>query len=248
MNDMNSLDRLNVFFDENPRFALAFSGGTDSAFLMHAARKHGAEIRCYSVFSEFQPRFELSDVQRLDPDAEIIPAEVLCDAEIRANGPLRCYHCKKRVFTLIKSHAAADGFDMVCDGTNASDSYDDRPGMKALAELGIRSPLRECGLTKAEIRAYSAEEGLFTADKPSYSCLATRVPTGTEITAEALARIEDGEMYLFSLGFSDFRLRLRGDRFSLELLPEQLDPARSMLDTLKNRLGPLELDLRKKKL
>jgi uncharacterized protein len=119
--------------------------------------------------------------------------------------------------------------------------------MKALAELGIRSPLRECGLTKAEIRAYSAEEGLFTADKPSYSCLATRVPTGTEITAEALARIEDGEMYLFSLGFSDFRLRLRGDRFSLELLPEQLDPARSMLDTLKNRLGPLELDLRKKK-
>ncbi|MBP5167511.1 MAG: ATP-dependent sacrificial sulfur transferase LarE [Oscillospiraceae bacterium] len=240
---MNSLDDLKKFFDDNPRFALAFSGGTDSAFLMHAARKYGADIRCYSVFSEFQPQFELDDVLRLDPDAVIIRAEVLSDPKIRENSPLRCYHCKMRVFSLIKSRAEADGFDMVCDGTNASDSFDDRPGMKALAELGIRSPLRECGLTKAEIRAYSADEGLFTADKPSYSCLATRIPSGTAITAAALERIEDGETSLFGLGFSDFRLRLRGDHFSLELLPEQTEAARAIFDTLTARLGPLELTL-----
>ena len=116
--------------------------------------------------------------------------------------------------------------------------------MKALEELGVRSPLRECGLTKADIRSRSAAEGLFTASKPSYSCLATRIPTGTAVTEAALKRIEEGETYLFALGFSDFRLRLREDCFLLELLPDQLEPARTMLDKLEERLGPLKLALR----
>ena len=119
---------------------------------------------------------------------EVLPIDVLCHEKVTANPPDRCYHCKQQIFGKILEKAKADGFSLVLDGTNASDDAADRPGMRALAELKVRSPLRECGLTKAVIREKSMEAGLFTWDKPAYACLATRIPTGEVITAEKLER------------------------------------------------------------
>ena len=118
--------------------------------------------------------------------------------------------------------AQADGYTLLLDGTNASDDAGDRPGMQALRELSVRSPLRECGLTKAEIRRLSREAGLFTWDKPAYACLATRIPTGTPITAEDLIATENAEGLLFDMGFTDFRVRKAGDTAKLQVPEGQL--------------------------
>ena len=114
---------------------------------------------------------------------------------------------------------------MLLDGTNASDDAGDRPGMAALRELEVRSPLRECGVTKAQVRQLSRQAGLFTWDKPAYACLATRVPTGTAITAEMLARVEQAESALAALGFADFRVRLLDGCARLQLTEAQLPRA-----------------------
>ena len=106
-----------------------------------------------------------------------------------SNPPDRCYHCKRSLFTALLAAAKADGFPVVLDGSNASDDAGDRPGMRALRELEVRSPLRECGLTKSDVRRLAREAGLPVWDKPSYACLATRVPTGTAITREDLGRV-----------------------------------------------------------
>ncbi|MBR3580074.1 MAG: ATP-dependent sacrificial sulfur transferase LarE, partial [Lachnospiraceae bacterium] len=119
----------------------------------------------------------------------------------------RCYYCKQQIFGQIITKAKEDGYRIILDGTNASDDADDRPGMKALKELNVLSPLRMCGLTKAEIREKSKEAGLFTWDKPAYACLATRIPTGEEITKEKLEKIEQAEDFLLKEGFTDFRVR-----------------------------------------
>lgn len=134
--------------------------------------------------------------------------------------------------------AAADGFDLVIDGTNASDDAGDRPGMRALRELSVRSPLRECGLTKAEIRARSREAGLFTWDKPAYACLATRIPTGEVITAEKLAATETAEAELSGLGFSDFRVRLLDGCARIQVRPEQLTLVLERREEILQKLKP----------
>ena len=135
--------------------------------------------------------------------------------------------------------AAADGCTLVIDGTNASDEVSDRPGMRALQELSVRSPLRECGLTKSDVRERSKAAGLFTWSKPSYACLATRIPAGTAIAPEALAKIERGEDALFALGFTDFRIRLRGETALLQFNEAQLDGALTRRAELLERLSPL---------
>ncbi len=217
---------LSQFFQENCRVALAFSGGVDSAYLLYAAREAGAEVRAYYVRSPFQPAFELADARRLaaelGADLTELAVDVLADAAVAANGPDRCYHCKRRMFTAIVQRAAADGFPVVIDGTNASDDVSDRPGMRALAELAVRSPLRECGLTKERIRTLSREAGLFTWDKPAYACLATRIPTGEPVTAEKLAAVEAAEAAMAAMGFRDFRVRLEAGNARIQTRREQL--------------------------
>ena len=182
---------LQQFFKENPRVAIAFSGGVDSSYLLYAALRYGARVRAYYVNSAFQPRFELEDARRLAGDLHAdlreLQVDVLSSPIVTANPPDRCYHCKRVIFRTIAAAAAEDGFPVLLDGTNASDDAGDRPGMRALRELSVRSPLRECGLTKDEIRRLSREAGLFTWDKPAYACLATRIPTGQPITARDLA-------------------------------------------------------------
>lgn len=234
---------LKAFFQEHPRAAVAFSGGVDSAYLLYAAIRSGTAVRAYYVRTAFQPRFELEDARRLaaelGADMRVLPLDILrCDA-VTENPPDRCYHCKKRLFTAIRQAAEAEGFPLLLDGTNASDDVSDRPGMAALRELSVRSPLRECGLTKPEIRELSREAGLFTWDKPAYACLATRVPTGEPITAELLRRVETAEEALFRLGFSDFRVRLFHGAARVQLRAEQMPLALSRRREIDEALRPL---------
>ena len=199
------------FFARHPKAALGFSGGVDSSYLLWSAKQCGADVRPYFIKTAFQPAFELEDARRLcrDVGAEltILELDALADEAVAENPADRCYHCKQNLFGTLTQRARADGYCLLLDGTNASDDAGDRPGMRALRELEVRSPLRECGLTKAEIRARSKAAGLFTWDKPAYACLATRMPTGQRITAEALAKTEAAEGFLFSLGLTDFRVR-----------------------------------------
>lgn len=164
---------LQDFFKETSKAAIAFSGGVDSAYLLYAAHRCGADVRPYYVKSVFQPQFELEDAlrltQQLGMPLTVLGVDILSDETVRANPQNRCYFCKQRMFSRITAVAASGGYSVVLDGTNASDDASDRPGMRALSELEILSPLRLCGLTKAEIRRRSREAGLFTWDKPSYA-------------------------------------------------------------------------------
>ena len=202
------------YFEINNKVAIAFSGGVDSAYLLYAAAKAGAEVKAYYVRSAFQPEFEFEDAKRIADmigcRLMVIEADVLSDEKVASNPENRCYYCKQHIMSAITDAAAADGFDIICDGTNASDDADDRPGFKALGEYGIRSPLRECGLTKADIRKASREAGLPTWNKPAYACLATRIRTGEVITEEKLEITERAEGILYDMGFRDFRVRMRG--------------------------------------
>ena len=152
---------LNEFFAAHPEVAVAFSGGVDSAYLLYAAKRAAKRVKAYYACSAFQPQFELEDAKRLaaelDVQMQILPLDVLADAQVTANPKNRCYYCKKRIFGAITAQARHDGFTVLLDGTNASDDAGDRPGMKALEELSVLSPLRLCGLTKAQIRALSKE-------------------------------------------------------------------------------------------
>lgn len=242
---------LNEFFRHHPRAALAFSGGVDSAYLLYAAVKCGADIHAYYVNSAFQPRFELEDAKRLASQLgaamTVIDTDVLCRGEVDANPPDRCYHCKRIIFQTIMDRAAKDGYSTLMDGTNASDDAGDRPGMRALRELAVLSPLRECGLSKEEIRRRSKEAGLFTWNKPAYACLATRIPAGEAITKEKLERTEQAEDFLFSLGFTDFRVRSMGDAARLQVPAAQLEQLiyhrTGIVRELKKRYSSVLLDL-----
>ena len=232
---------LDMFFKEHPRVAVALSGGVDSAYLAWAAKNAGCDVRAYFVKSQFQPRFEAEDVSKLAKeygiDVTALDADILCHTEVTDNPPDRCYHCKKVIFGTIIDAAWRDGFELVADGTNASDDAGDRPGMRALRELGVRSPLRECGLTKADIRRRAADAGLFVWDKPSYACLATRTPTGEKITAEKLIRTENAENMLFELGFHDFRVRSIGDRAVIQVRSDDMDKIMSNRGIIMRELG-----------
>ena len=232
---------LERFFAENPRAAVAFSGGADSAYLLYAAVKAGANVKAYYVKTAFQPQFELEDAKKLAGELgtpmQVLPLDILCNQTVMANPPDRCYHCKKRIFSAIRAAAAQDGFSVLLDGTNASDDAGDRPGIRALKELSVRSPLREAGLTKAEIRRLSKEAGLFTHDKPAYACLATRISTGETITAEKLRRTEWAETYLAGLGLRDFRVRTMGNTAKLQVRASDLNLVVTHREQITAELG-----------
>lgn len=243
---------LQEFFEAHPKAALAFSGGVDSSYLLYAARQLGADVKAYYVKTAFQPEFEYQDALRLasqlGADIQVLTLDVLACPDVTVNPKNRCYFCKQHIFGNILRQAKADGYHTVLDGTNASDQVSDRPGMKALQEMKVLSPLRLTGLTKAEIRRLSREAGLFTWDKPSYACLATRIPAGTEITGANLARTEWAEDHLMSLGFRDLRVRQLGGDLALVQLPEaQMDTFMALRGeitrTLKTRYAGVLLDM-----
>lgn len=242
---------LREFFHENLKVAIAFSGGVDSAFLLYAAKHYAKEVKAYYVKSEFQPGFELEDAKRLagelNAELQVLNLEALDILGVRENPVNRCYYCKQGIFGVIWKAAKEDGFETLLDGTNASDDAGDRPGMQALKELSVRSPLRECGLTKDEIRRLSKEAGLFTWDKPAYACLATRIRTGELITKEKLAATEAAEEYLFSLGFRDFRVRMQKGVARIQLKEDQWERIvlyrEEILRELKKHYKSVTIDL-----
>ena len=191
------------------------------------AVKCGADVCAYYVKSAFQPQFELDDAlkmaRHLQVDMKVLEVDILSETLVTCNQADRCYHCKKIIFSVIEKAANKDGFTLLLDGTNASDDAGDRPGMRALNEMCVRSPLRECGLTKSEIRELSQKSGLFTWNKPAYACLATRISTGMEITSKKLIITETAENYLFSLGFTDFRVRMIGESAKIQISASQID-------------------------
>ncbi len=233
---------LKEFFSRYPHAALAFSGGVDSAYLLYAGIQYGCDIHAYYVKSAFQPRFELEDALRLVKELvaklTVLEPDVLSEPMIRQNPANRCYYCKKMIFLSIAEAAKQDGYELLIDGTNASDDADDRPGMRALKELSVRSPLRECGLTKEEIRRLSKEAGLFTWNKPAYACLATRIPTGTEITKEKLFITEHAEKLLSDMGFSDFRIRMSGNDAKIQLKEAQFETLMMHRKEILEKLRP----------
>ncbi len=239
------------FFHDNPNIAVAFSGGTDSSFLLYCAQKYGKACKAYYVKSAFQPEFEMIDAKKiaefLHVNMKIIHADILSDDNIAGNPRNRCYYCKKKIMSLIRNEAQKDGFDVIVDGTNISDSVEDRPGMKALSELNIMSPLRQCELTKEMIREKSKSAGLFTWEKSAYACLATRISTGEKITEEKLNAIEMAEKYLYSLGFRDFRVRISGDNAKIQItsdmFPLIIENRIQINRELKKYYGSVLLDL-----
>lgn len=235
--------RLETFFEAHPRIALAYSGGTDSAFLLHAARECGADVMPVFVMTPFCTDVEMEEARDL-ASAEgvrltVVNADTLSDPGIRANGPDRCYLCKRMIFSAVFDAAGAAGYGEVMDGTNASDPEDERPGMRALREMGVLSPLRECGIPKDEIRRMSREAGLPTWDRPTNSCLATRVETGTPLSHWILDLVEAAEEKVSDLGFTGFRVRTDGRTAMLQVTKSQYEDAESMWAEISRELRPM---------
>ena len=234
---------LEEFFHQYPEVAVAFSGGVDSAWLLHEAARYARWCTAYFVNTPFQPAFELADARetarQIGAELRVLELDILSAPEVGANPADRCYYCKMRIFSAIARAARKDGFTMLMDGTNASDSAADRPGMRALQELSVASPLRLAGLTKADVRRLSKEAGLFTWEKPAFACLATRIPTGVPLTPEALQITEAAEARLASLGFSDFRIRFLDGPARIQLKAEQLPRALERRTDILDILLPL---------
>lgn len=218
---------ISEFFDQNRKVAIAFSGGADSAYLLYEAVKSNVDLTAYYVKSQFQPEFEYKDALRLSEELavrlKVIEVDVLSCDSIVSNTALRCYECKKVIFSHILNEALADGYNIILDGTNASDDINDRPGMKALLEYKVLSPLRICGITKDQVRKRSKEAGIFTWNKPAYACLATRVKTNEPITNVYLNKIELLEGFLADIGFVNHRLRVSKNEALLEIRKKDLD-------------------------
>ena len=221
--------------------AVAFSGGVDSTFLLYIAKEAlGDKVLAITVNASATPDRDMEDVVDFLYDEgikhEIIKVDQLEIEGFKENNPDRCYVCKKALFTKIKEVAAEHGIETVIDGTNFDDSFGYRPGIKALKELGIESPLWELHMGKRTIRELSEFYGLETAYKPSSPCLATRIKTGEEITEEKLQMIEKAEDFLFEKGFSQVRVRMIGRSASVEVKKEQVEKLMDIKDEVEEKL------------
>ena len=206
---------------------IGYSGGVDSTLLAKAATDAlGERAVCVLVDSCLVPRAEIDGAvvraQEMGLNLVRIEIDPLAAENVPENTAERCYFCKKAVFGTLCEIASQRGLPYVLDGCNADDESDYRPGTKATAELGVRSPLKELGLTKELIRAISREIGLETWNKPSFACLASRIPYGTPLTREVLWQVEEAENVLRLLGFRQFRVRHHGNVARIELMPLEM--------------------------
>lgn len=213
--------------------AVAFSSGVDSTFLLHAAKEAlGDRAVALTASSCFVPEREVSEARQFCEKMGIrhlvADVDVLSIDGVAENPKDRCYLCKKALFQGFLDTAAGEGLSVVAEGSNVDDEGDYRPGMKAIAELGVKSPLRAAGLGKQEIRDLSREFDLPTWNKPSFACLASRIPYGERLTSQKLRMVDEAEKFLLNKGFKQFRVRAHGSGAPLariELLQEDIDRA-----------------------
>jgi uncharacterized protein len=220
----DKLERLETLLAPLRKVVIAFSGGVDSTFLLGVLSKDPErKVIAVTALSPTHPQKEQEAARDLARRFSARHREITGDEihleGFRTNPPDRCYHCKKHLFSKIEEIRRQEGCEVVLDGSNVDDLADFRPGMRALGELGVRSPLQEAELGKAEIRALSQKMGLPTWNKPSLACLASRIPYGTEITEEALARIDRCEAFLMERVEGSVRVRYHGNLARIEVEP-----------------------------
>jgi len=233
----NKYDELLAGLSAMGRVAVAFSGGVDSAFLLHAAQQVlGKGVLAVTFATPYSPKAELADAAEhalsLGVVHRFIPISM--PQSIRNNPPDRCYQCKRVLLGELLRIAEVEGIQHVLDGSNLDDLDDYRPGFKAVQELGVGSPLLDAGLTKQDIRDLSREHDLSTWNTPAGACLLTRLPHGMVVSEQGLKRIDDGETFLKSLGFSNARLRSHGTLARIELPPESI--ASCLAPALRDRI------------
>lgn len=210
-------------FVSTDNILVAFSGGVDSTFLLYVLKKFSdAKVSAVTIKTPYIPQWEVKEAEEfcrsMEIDHEIL--ELSLDNSLLLNPPDRCYRCKSLLFGEIKKYAGDKGFNIIVDGSNADDTKDYRPGMRALRELDVRSPLLESGFTKGEIRKHLREFELEIWDKPAYACLLTRIPYNTRITTGKLTLIEESERFMHKLGFPGTRVRLHKNIARLEISTE----------------------------
>lgn len=226
---------------------LAFSGGVDSSLLLKlaadSAAAHGTTVYAVTFDSRLHPACDLENAKKVAVELGGVHVVVTVDElemeEIRSNPPDRCYLCKKQLFGKLLEFAAEKQISLTMEGTNEDDLHVYRPGIRAVRELGVKSPLAEAGLTKAEVKALAAEYGISAASRPSTPCMATRLPYGAELNYEVLKQIEEGEAVLRELIGGNVRLRLHGDVARIETDGENLEKAVALRGQLISRLKAL---------
>ncbi len=258
--------------DTERTVGVAFSGGVDSSLLLkmacECAAENGTHVVAFMMQTELLPIGDVEVAEKVAKEAgaelHILSVEVLKEAAIAKNPVDRCYLCKKMIFSKIKAEAEKMGISVLIEGTNADDCFVYRPGIRAIRELGVTSPLADAGITKSEVRDLAAEYGIFVADRPSSPCMATRFPYGTRLTIEKLEQVKKGEEYIRGLGLYNVRLRVHENLVRIEVdecdIEKLIRQKKDLITYLKKlgysyitldlegfRSGSMDIDIQKEK-